>query len=192
MRFLTDHENIRFLNSLIFHIEMHNSDSQEELVDEFMKYEVPDPLIYKEFDYDKTEWDNIPSIIPRFVTFISKHMESLTNKWHERFTQISTPDLQALMESKLNTLESKVDSLFKAGTAAREALANRVSKLENDTSNLIRESENLKKIQHDQWTADLKKLIPIPSEADYIKEFEKEEKLADEEAMVLPLAISHL
>lgn len=57
---------------------MHNSDSQEELVDTFLSYKVDDPLIYKEFDYDKTEWDNIPSIIPRFVTFMSKHLEELT------------------------------------------------------------------------------------------------------------------
>lgn len=113
---------------------MHNSDSQEELVDEFMKYEVPDPLIYREFDYDKSEWDNIPSIIPRFVTFISKHMESLTNKCHERFTQISTQDLQALMERRLSELEAKIGLLLKDEAAAREALSNRVSKLEVESA----------------------------------------------------------
>ena len=80
---------------------MHNSDSQEELVDEFLKYTVKDPLIYKEFEYDKAEWDNIPTIIPRFVTFMSKHMEALTGKWHERFTQISTPDLESKIDGKL-------------------------------------------------------------------------------------------
>ena len=163
---------------------MHNSDSQEELVDEYMKYEVSDALIYKEFDYDKTEWDNIPSLIPRFVTFLSKHMESLTKICHERFTQISTPDLQLLMEEKLATLENKVNILLSEGSAARQALAERVAKLESETNNLKNESENMKRTQKEQWTTDLKKIIPIPTEEDYIKEFEKEEQMADEEAKV--------
>ena len=33
--------------------------------------------LYEEFDYDKSEWDNIPVIIPRFVLFLSKHLGAL-------------------------------------------------------------------------------------------------------------------
>ena len=33
--------------------------------------------LYEEFDYDKSEWDNIPVIIPRFVIFLSKHLAAL-------------------------------------------------------------------------------------------------------------------
>ena len=80
---------------------MHNSDSQEELVEEFLKYQVKDSLMYKEFDYDTSEWDNIPTIIPRFVSFISKHMEALTNICRERFNHISTPDLEASLNSRI-------------------------------------------------------------------------------------------
>ena len=56
------------------------SESQEEHMEEILKYEVENPLIYQEFEYDKNQWDNIPSIIPKFVLFMSKHLEGLANK----------------------------------------------------------------------------------------------------------------
>ena len=40
----------------------YRSDSQEKLMKKYIGYQAEDPLNYKEFDYDKNEWDNIPLI----------------------------------------------------------------------------------------------------------------------------------
>ena len=38
------------------------SDSQEKELKNYLGYKSDEPLEYKEFEYDKNEWDNIPMI----------------------------------------------------------------------------------------------------------------------------------
>jgi hypothetical protein len=123
------------------------SDSQDEQIEDILKYEVANPLIYKEFDYDQTEWDNIPTILPRFITFMSKHLEALTNKCHERFTQISTPDLQAEVDKKLFELETKLDNSNKLHQEERGKLSNIIKSLESRIDNFLEEASKKEKQQ---------------------------------------------
>ncbi len=50
---------------------MHEWKSQERLIDELDRADNElDTLIYKIFLYDKSEWDNVPSVIPRFHFYL--------------------------------------------------------------------------------------------------------------------------
>ena len=51
---------------------MHRGDSQSQIIDKYYDEKVEDPFDFKEVDYDKTEWDNIPSIIPRYCIALTK------------------------------------------------------------------------------------------------------------------------
>jgi hypothetical protein len=35
-------------------------------------------LIYKEFIYNKHDWDNIPSIVPKYVIYLSKYIRGIS------------------------------------------------------------------------------------------------------------------
>jgi hypothetical protein len=46
---------------------MHEWKSQEKLIDDLDRHDPDmDPLQYKIFLYEKSEWDNLPQVIPRF------------------------------------------------------------------------------------------------------------------------------
>jgi len=123
------------------------SESQED--HSFFDYQVPNALLYKEFDYDQSEWDNIPTILPRFITFMSKHIEALTEKCNERFTQISTPALQSDFESKLTEISDKLDDSNKSNKEEQQKLSDRMSKLEADIDSMLKQSreDNRRKYQ---------------------------------------------
>jgi hypothetical protein len=121
------------------------SESHEDYMEELRKYEVEDALMYKEFEYDRNEWDNIPTIVPRFVLFMSKHLDAIVGKCNGRFNQISTPDLQLLMEQKIKTLENKIDGMNKESSDARNKLLEKISNIETISEKIEKEND-LKKV----------------------------------------------
>ena len=129
---------------------MKKRDSQQAVVEEYLSYKVEDPLKYVEFAYDRSEWDNIPYIISKFITFISKHLEALTSKCNERFSQISTEDLQMYTDSKLYQLEQKFDNLTRETFAIRNSLLDKITKIEKDTNNLVDQNNKLMNEQQEQ------------------------------------------
>lgn len=67
---------------------------------------------------------------------MSKHLEALTNKCNERFTQISTPDLQAEMNQKLKLLEEKLGATSKESSDARDELDQQIKQLQEQTNQI--------------------------------------------------------
>lgn len=157
------------------------SDSHEDTVEEFLAYIVKDPLTYQEFQYDKTEWDNIPTILPRFILFLSKHLEALTNKCQERFSQISTPDLQQQMTQKIETLEAKIKSMEDFSSNEREKLLQRIETLTQTVEKVETQVSTDKQQQEEECKVNMRDIIPVPTGEDFVKEFEKDERLAQEE-----------
>lgn len=157
------------------------SDSHEDTVEEFLAYIVKDPLTYQEFQYDKTEWDNIPTILPRFILFLSKHLEALTNKCQERFSQISTPDLQQQMTQKIETLEAKIKSMEDFSSNEREKILQRIETLTQTVEKIETQVSTDKQQQEEECKVNMRDIIPVPTGEDFVKEFEKDERLAQEE-----------
>ena len=48
---------------------MHEWKSQERLIESWETQVITNPLLYKMFAYDTNEWDNVPSVIPRFTFY---------------------------------------------------------------------------------------------------------------------------
>ncbi len=120
------------------------SESQEEQIDEMLSYSVTNALSYKEFSYNRNQWDNIPPIIPKFVLFLSKHLEALVNKCNERFTQISTIDLKDKVDNDINTLSSKLDildqrlnSYINDNKTQVDHILNKLQKIDNDHDDFV-------------------------------------------------------
>ena len=57
---------------------MHEWDSQEKLLANLEEQEVKNVLEYVDFRYQRHEWDNIPTIVPRYTIYLSKYVKGLT------------------------------------------------------------------------------------------------------------------
>ena len=58
---------------------MHEWKSQEKLIDDLDRADPEmDPLQYKIFLYDKSEWDNLPQVIPRFSFHLQRYTRGIS------------------------------------------------------------------------------------------------------------------
>ena len=81
---------------------MHEWDKQEMLLEKIESFQIEDCLTYNTFVYDKHEWDNIPSIVPRYVIYLSKYMMGVCGTLKEVYKRETVMDLRAFMESQLS------------------------------------------------------------------------------------------
>ena len=74
---------------------MHEWKSQEKLIDDLDR---PDPelnaLRYKIFLYDKSEWDNVPQVIPRFSFHLQRYLKELSAFCYEKSLEETTAHLR--------------------------------------------------------------------------------------------------
>ena len=47
---------------------------------EFSEFTIGDPLEYDGLEFKKKEWDNIPSIIAKFINHLSQNLQGLSQK----------------------------------------------------------------------------------------------------------------
>ena len=73
---------------------MHEWEKQEVLLDKIEAQQVHDPLVFKDFTYEKHEWDNIPGIVPRYVIYLAKYMNGLCKISSEFDSRETTFDLR--------------------------------------------------------------------------------------------------
>ena len=57
---------------------MHEWDKQAVLLDKIESFQLADVLQYNKFAYEKHEWDNIPTIVPRYVIYLAKYVEVMS------------------------------------------------------------------------------------------------------------------
>jgi hypothetical protein len=51
-------------------------------------------MLYKDFQYERHEWDNIPIIVPRFIIYLSKYVKGLSSFARKQSEMESTEDLR--------------------------------------------------------------------------------------------------
>lgn len=59
-------------------MQVHEWEKQEKLLEKVESYEIDDCMQYNKFAYEKHEWDNIPTIVPRYVIYLSKYVEGIS------------------------------------------------------------------------------------------------------------------
>ncbi len=57
-------------------------------------------LEYKDFMYQKHEWDNIPTIVPRYMIYLGKYMKGISGFCHKVSTSESTYSLRLDLDNK--------------------------------------------------------------------------------------------
>ena len=79
---------------------MHEWEKQEKLLEKIEEIEIEDCLQYNVFAYEKHEWDNIPSIVPRYIIYLSKYMAGISQICKEVTDRETTYDLRMDLENK--------------------------------------------------------------------------------------------
>ena len=85
---------------------MHEWERQDKLLDKIEKIEIEDCLQYKQFTYEKQEWDNIPGIVPRYIIYLSKYMQGITAICHDFHSRETTQDLRVEIWNELAVTNS--------------------------------------------------------------------------------------
>lgn len=57
---------------------MHEWESQEKILSALELQDVEHFMLYKDFQYQRHEWDNIPVIVPRFIIYLSKYVKGIS------------------------------------------------------------------------------------------------------------------
>ncbi len=93
---------------------MHEWKSQEKLIDELDRPDPEmDPLRYKIFLYDKSEWDNVPSVIPRFSFHLQKYLRGISKFCYEKSLEETTAHLREDVFSHFPVINGRIDQEIK-------------------------------------------------------------------------------
>ena len=92
---------------------MHEWEKQSKLLEKIESYQIADCLTYNNFVYEKHEWDNIPSIVPRYVIYLSKYMKGICAVCKEFQEREATDQLRKDIEHKLSVTNIDIQSARK-------------------------------------------------------------------------------
>ena len=99
-------------------LQMHEWESQEKILTTLELQDVENCLSYKDFQYQRHEWDNIPIIVPRYIIYLSKYINGLTRFCKKAEESETTASLRADIDSKYQLL--KADCEHKRGVDLEE------------------------------------------------------------------------
>ena len=82
-------------------MQVHEWEKQEKLLQKVEEYQIEDCMQYNRFAYEKHEWDNIPTIVPRYVIYLSKYIDGISKFCFEVRDREPTPALRADLTEQL-------------------------------------------------------------------------------------------
>ena len=82
-------------------MQVHEWEKQEKLLQKVEEYQIEDPMTYNKFAYEKHEWDNIPTIVPRYVIYLSKYIDGISKFCFEVRGRETTPELREDLTQQL-------------------------------------------------------------------------------------------
>jgi hypothetical protein len=92
---------------------MHEWESQEKILSALELQDVENFMVYKDFQYQRHEWDNIPIIVPRYIIYLSKYIKGLSSyaKWQDEQESAASlrSDLDSRYQEMLDTFKSMRD-----------------------------------------------------------------------------------
>ena len=82
-------------------MQIHEWEKQEKLLEKVEQYQIEDCMQYNKFAYEKHEWDNIPTIVPRYVIYLAKYIEGISEFCFEVRARETTLDLRNDLSQQL-------------------------------------------------------------------------------------------
>ena len=85
-------------------LRMHEWESQEKILSALELQDVENFLLYKDFQYERHEWDNIPIIVPRFIIYMSKYVKGLSSFAKKQSEMETTKELRRDLDRRYEVL----------------------------------------------------------------------------------------
>lgn len=96
---------------------MHKWESTEKLLNEWEHQEVGQNFEYKDFDYERDEFDNVPPVVPKFLFYLQLNLKPVTQHlMHElklQTTESLKQELLEMMRLQKVDVEEKKEALMK-------------------------------------------------------------------------------
>ena len=83
---------------------IHEWERQDKMLDRVEKTDIGNCLDYKQFKYEKQEWDNIPGIVPRYVIYLAKYVEGLSGYCNEFQNRETVSDLRDDIQNQIDKM----------------------------------------------------------------------------------------
>ena len=93
---------------------MHQWESLDKLVKNWEAQEVKDSFKYEEFKYELDEWDNVPTVLPRFQFYLQNCMKQTVDFTREVRDRQTTQQLKDEMYKNLDEHLEKIRTEEKA------------------------------------------------------------------------------
>ena len=82
---------------------------QKTLLEELQTSRIENALKYNQVRFDKREWDNVAPIVPRFLMYLEKYIEGLSEKCHEFNEREHVKDLRADMTQRIKEVNEQIE-----------------------------------------------------------------------------------
>jgi len=83
-------------------------------------------MTYNKFAYEKHEWDNIPTIVPRYVIYLSKYVEGLSQFGMEVRGRETTMDLRTHMAKEMTKTTDLINTNLDNDNQEKEVINNSI------------------------------------------------------------------
>ena len=87
---------------------MHKWESVPKLISEFEKQSIGEPFIYKDFNYNLDEFDNVPPVIPRFQFYLQLNIKPVVTYLKELKDGQSVPELRDETHGLVNETKENI------------------------------------------------------------------------------------
>lgn len=99
---------------------------------------------YNKFAYEKHEWDNIPTIVPRYVIYLSKYVEGISQFCLEVRNRETTKDLRDHMTQQLAKTTELIQNNRDHDNQEKEVLNYSIEQIENNAKELKKDYHKFK------------------------------------------------
>jgi len=103
-----------------------------------------DPLQYKIFLYDKSEWDNLPQVIPRFQFHIQRYLRGISAFCHAKSLEETTAHLREDTFKNFPIIHARIDDEIKERKDMDDTVQGQIGDLQKQIDEMREENQRFK------------------------------------------------
>ncbi|CAI2386940.1 unnamed protein product [Moneuplotes crassus] len=162
----------------------YGSQNLEEQIIESLNYIPEDPLDYHEFDHNKSDWDNVPLIVTKFIIFLSRNFQGLSKKCKHKFSEETTKNVRVDLQQQINKITEDLTEDNKNLMQTQQEFKIKIQDLNQKFHELEETFKESKKFSETMATDNMYDLISIPSRnVDLTSRFPSYNELSKEEKL---------
>ena len=103
-----------------------------------------DPLQYKIFLYDKSEWDNLPQVIPRFQFHIQRYLRGISAFCHAKSLEETTAHLREDTFKNFPIIHGRIDDEIKERKDMDDTVQGQIGDLQKQIDEMREDNQRFK------------------------------------------------